>query len=110
MNLLKETLEVIEQAGYTPGHIVFIGSETSGHSCTWEEFTKIANKDYDDGYGGHKVAIDLIIVFTDGHKMWRGEYSGSEWWEYSTDFIEPEITKPIKTVFGVSMDKIHAKT
>lgn len=35
--------------------------------------------------------------------MWRGEYDGSEWWEYSTLFKKPEETFPIKNLFAVSV-------
>lgn len=100
MNLLKETIECIKESGHTVNQIVFIGSEKSGHSCTWEEFEILANKEYDNGYGRQKVAKDLIIVFSDGQKMWRGEYDGSEWWEFSTPFKMPETKKPIKNLFS----------
>jgi len=30
--------------------------------------------------------------------MWRGEYDGSEWWEYSTPFVMPAKTKQIKSL------------
>lgn len=46
-----------------------------------------------------KVAEDLIIVFSDGTKMWRHEYDGSENWEYSTPFVPPADVKPIKSLF-----------
>lgn len=98
MNLLKETLEAIELSGHTPADIVFIGSEKTGHSCTFAEFEKIADVNYDSGFGSQKVARDLIIVFTDGQKMWRGEYDGSEWWNYSEPFVMPLEHKPIKSV------------
>ena len=98
-NLLNETIKDIKNSGHTPEDIIFIGSENSGYSCSWNEFKKLANEEYDDGFGASKVAIDLIIVFTDGAKMWRGEYDGSEWWNYSKPFKKPKILKPIKHLF-----------
>ncbi len=100
MNLLKETIEAIEGSGHTPDQIRFIGSRTSGHRCTWERFTALADREYDNGFGSPKVAGDLEIVFTDGASMHRGEYDGSEWWVYSKPFYEPETSYPIKTLFG----------
>ena len=100
MTLLKETLEAIEGSGHKVDDIIFIGSEETGHSCTWEEFGKLADKEYDRGFGASEVAQDLIIVFSDNAKMWRGEYDGSEWWEYSTPFKMPDKKKSISGLFA----------
>lgn len=99
MNLLTETQSDIEQSGHTVDEIIFIGSESSGHSCDWNEFTMLANKDYDSGFGAQKVASDLVIVFSDGAKMWRHEYDGSENWDYSAPFETPKETKKIGSLF-----------
>lgn len=99
MTLLAETLEDIGKSGHKIEDIVFIGSEGSGHSCTWEEFTALADHEYDNDFGAAKVATDLKIVFSDGCIMCRGEYNGAEWWEYQTPFKMPENKKPIKSVF-----------
>lgn len=95
INLLKETKKAIKNSGHKPNDIIFIGSEKSGHSCSWGEFTQLADIEYDAGFGWREVASDLIIVFVDGTQMWRGEYDGSEWWEYSKSFKAPEHTIPI---------------
>lgn len=99
-NLLTETIEDIRDSGHTPEEIVFIGSERSGHQCTWGEFQELANQEYDNGFGAAEVATDLIIVFTDGTKLWRHEYDGSESWEYSTPFVRPTGNLPIKRLIG----------
>jgi hypothetical protein len=96
MNLLKETLADIIHSGHEPKDIIFIGSQESGHSCTWEEFQTLADFDYDAGYGSQNVATDLIVVFKDGSFMRRYEYGGSEEWDYFTPFKMPEETKPIR--------------
>jgi hypothetical protein len=106
MTLLQETIFDIEKSKHTTADIVFIGSETTGHSCTWDEFCQLSNKDYDRGFGAQRVATDLIIVFSDGAKMWRGEYDGSEWWEYSTPFKQPAETKPIKKLMPGTWDSL----
>lgn len=98
-NLLIETLEVIEQSGHTVDDIIFIGSEETGHSCSWEKFVRLADQEYDNGYGSQNVAIDLSIVFSDGHRMWREEYDGKEWWEYTKPFKKPSKTFEIDELF-----------
>lgn len=100
MNLLEETKESIINSGHQISDVIFIGSEESGHSCTWGEFCVLANVDYDNGFGGQEVATDLIVAFSDGAKMWRSEYDGSEWWEYSTPFKMPEQKHPISCLVG----------
>ena len=51
-------------------------------------FLEEINVEYDNGYGGQELYG--IIWYTDG-KTWseRGEYDGSEWWEFRE---VPEIT------------------
>jgi hypothetical protein len=95
-NLLEETREAIAESGHTEADIVFIGSEKTGHRCTWDEFETLANREYDSGFGASEVAQDLIVVFSDGQKLWRGEYDGSEWWNFSKPFSMPESSLPIK--------------
>jgi len=43
-------------------------------------FLESLNYDYDDGYGGQEVFG--TIWYKDGTWSERGEYDGSEWWEY----------------------------
>ena len=100
MNLLKETTEDIEKSGHKIEDVVFIGSEETGHECTWDQFVLMANREYDSGFGAAQVAQDLVIVFSDGATMTRGEYDGSEWWQYSTPFKRPEEAHPIVTLFA----------
>lgn len=99
MNLLNETIDAINESGHSVEQIIFIGSEKTGHQCTWDEFQTLANREYDNGYGAQVVATDLIIVFGDGTKLWRGEYDGSEWWEFSRPFVKPETCNPIRDLF-----------
>jgi len=106
VNLLEETKRCIRNSGHKISDIVFMGSEESGYSCTWKEFTRLANVEYDAGYGAAKVATDFIVVFEDGTKMWRGEYDGAEWWAYSTPFKEPKEKKRITSLFGEMWDNL----
>ena len=100
MNLLEETIEDIKESGHAIEDIVFIGSEESGHECSWDQFAIMANREYDSGVGAANVAQDLVIVFSDGAILTRGEYDGSEWWEYSKKFKRPEEAHPIATLFS----------
>ena len=100
MNLLEETKQAIANSGHKIGDIVFIGSEGSGHECSWEQFKKLADFEYDDGFGAPHIALDLVIVFEDGQKMWRHDYDGSENWEFSSPFKRPATKLPIKSLGG----------
>lgn len=50
-------------------------------------FLKEIDFNYDSGYGGQELYG--TIWYTDGTWSSRGEYDGSEWWEYNQC---PEIT------------------
>lgn len=43
-------------------------------------FLELLNFDYDDGYGGQELYG--YVWFEDGSWLERGEYDGSEWWDY----------------------------
>ncbi|MDP3819802.1 MAG: hypothetical protein Q8Q57_12485 [Methylotenera sp.] len=107
--LLEETLEAIEDSGHSSSDVIFIGSLQTGHRCTWPEFEKLADVAYNYGYGAQLVATDLAIVFSDGQSMTRGEYAGSEFWDYRRPYFEPKQTKEIFSLF-VSADRVGWKT
>lgn len=79
-NLLSETLEVLTGCDKTPDDVRFV---TDGlRSCSFEEFrSAAANIEYYAGYGRNIISITLMIV---GKGWWleRGEYDGSEWWNF----------------------------
>ena len=52
----------------------------------YQEFLKSLDFEYDSGFGGQE--LDGIVWLVDGTWFTRGEYDGSEWWEYH---IVPEI-------------------
>lgn len=106
MNLLAETTEAITDSGHTTADIVFIGSRGSGHRCTWGEYTRLADVEYDAGFGAQEVASGLEIVFSDGSGMWRHEYDGSEGWAYRQPFVEPTASKSIVRLTVGGTDQI----
>jgi len=54
-------------------------------------FLGLIDFDYDSGFGGQELYG--IIWYKDGTWSERGEYDGSEWWEYKSC---PEIPKYFK--------------
>jgi hypothetical protein len=96
-NLLKETIDKIQAYHKEISDIVYIG-DGEGSACTWDEFTLMANREYDNSWGGAEVLCELKIVFNDNTWLERGEYDGSEWWNY----MEPPNVKAdskLKTLF-----------
>jgi hypothetical protein len=79
INFLKETLDKMKENNVSPEDVVYVFN--SFGYCSWEEFEKLANFDYNNGYG--LIAIDLNLIVR-GSDWWleRGEYDGSEWWEF----------------------------
>jgi len=95
MNLLKETLDELKENGKTEADVCWVGNLNL--KCTWDAFKKIADTEYDCGFGSAKVAQDLLIV---GKDWWleRHEYDGSEWWEYKSTPKEPIETIDLKAL------------
>ncbi len=88
INLLRETLDELDQNGKETSDVLWVGDDN--FKTTWENFEKIAKDcNYDNGYGGAEVYQNLKIV---GKDWWleRGEYDGSEWWEFKTLPTEPK--------------------
>jgi hypothetical protein len=103
MNLLEETKEAIITSKHIPEEITFIGSITSGYNCSWEEFEVLADKEYNASYGAAEVAQDLKIIFEDNTYLERGEYDGSEWWEFTPILTIPTINKRINSLFAAGV-------
>ncbi len=113
MNFLVETLEVIKDSGHKQSDVMFIGSKDGEYRATMKEFKKLANFEYDDGFGAAEIASDLIIYFKDKSYIGRGEYDGSEWWEYNEplNLKEDKDSKKISNFTGMwsSMRDIHCQ-
>lgn len=81
VNLLEETLEKLSENYKSPKDVIWVGKANGSEASTFEEFSKMANFEYDSGFGSEEIRSDLVIV---GNDWWlaRREYDGSEWWEY----------------------------
>lgn len=101
-NLLNETQSAISDSGKSIDDITFIGVLETGQVCTWDEFQQLADIEYDSGYGGAEILDMLVIVFSDQSHLRRGEYDGSEWWEYIPIPSIPVDQKPLKSVLNRS--------
>lgn len=79
VNLLEETIKVLEKHNKTFDDVEWIG--TTEIEISVNEFIKEANREYDDGYGDAEVNLDLVVV---GKDFWleRNEYDGLEWWDF----------------------------
>lgn len=80
-NLLQETIEILHEHGRTPNDVRWVGNQEGTVVSSWQSFEAVADFEYDSGYGGNEVQLDLVIV---GEDWWleRGEYDGREWWEF----------------------------
>ena len=78
VNLLEETLDILQEYGKTIEDVKWIG--THEYTIPIEQFIEVADRMYDGGYGIEEINTGLLVV---GEDWWleRGEYDGSEWWE-----------------------------
>lgn len=96
-NLYKETILLLKEKNKTFDDVVWIGCNE--FEFPKDQFFRLANEEYDDGFGSQEVAQDLLIV---GKDFWleRHEYDGSEWWEYKTVPVKPKEVKVLKRLMG----------
>lgn len=80
INLWEETIEVIEDNRRTWDDVTHISG--TNFQISKENYERVAkNTYYNSGFGSADVATDLVI-YGAGFLMKRGEYDGSEWWEF----------------------------
>jgi len=99
-NLLKETIQALKHEKLTGDDVHWVGSSDGKYRITWEEFEKIGDVKYWNDYGANSVVNDLVVV---GKNWWleRGEYDGSEWWEFKRQPILMPAFKPFTRVIIV---------
>lgn len=80
INFFYEIVEALKEHDKSINDIQWIGSDIAIFDT--ESFLNWSkNFDYDNGYGGNVIPLDIVVVGTD---WWleRAEYDGYEWWEY----------------------------
>ena len=115
INLLEETIQCLDKHGKSEKDITYVLGKRQDEKdywtelkfmTSWELFKEIANNtDYDNGFGGNYISMGLKIV---GKTFWleRGEYDGSEWWEYKEfpnleDYEYTQDESEIKKIIGI---------
>lgn len=77
---------------------MFIGS-IDGYECTWDEYKRLADFEYNGYKGEIEISQNLIIVFSDRSWMSRANNSnGAEWWNYNDPITITGDRKKIKSL------------
>jgi len=69
-----------EYSHYDVKQIVYMNLRVAHSVHDFNQFLNSLNVHYDSGYGGQELFG--TIWYVDGTWSERGEYDGSEWWEY----------------------------
>ena len=79
MNLWQETMRALKSNDKTFDDIIAICGDT--FQISKEDFIRLANTEYDAGFGAQEVATDLKLI---GFDFWleRFEYDGAENWVF----------------------------
>lgn len=104
MNLLQETMSFLEHCGKTQADIVWIGCRE--FKLELADFLRLADTEYDNGFGLQEVASDLVIV---GKDWWleRCEYDGSEGWEFKQLPSEPKAKAKKPTALTTRQAEVY---
>jgi len=83
--------------GYWDDHNTYVSPPPillrEGHSIgEYEEFLHKLDFKYDSGYGGQEL-FGTVWIKRDNTWLSRGEYDGSEWWEYNECPVIPNELK-----------------
>ena len=96
-NLFDETVKILKIHSKTIADIEYIGSpETKINTNKALQLMKKTN--YYNSFGRQEVAQNLMIK-GDGFIMTRGEYDGSEWWDYMPSELSlPQVDTDVKSL------------
>lgn len=100
VNLLQETIDDLVSHLKTEKDVLWVGTSDGSRCVSWDEFATFAGQvNYDSGYGTNYIPLELVIVGADWW-MERGEYDGSEWWEFKC--IPKRQDSPLDTLQFIS--------
>lgn len=104
MNLKEETLEVLYNHGKRKEDVKFVRGYY--FQISLEQFWNLADTEYDSSYGAPEIATDLTLI---GEDFWmeRGEYDGSEWWDFHT--MPDTIGLPTREITALSVRQYNAR-
>lgn len=89
MNLLSESITLLERMGYTTADVLWVGNSANNTYVSWDQFAELVKGlEYNEGFGCNNIHLDLVIV---GKDWWltRHEYDGSEEWLFNKLPIKP---------------------
>lgn len=84
-----------------------ISLTTGFTSDEYVEFLEAINRDYDSGYGGQNLYG--FIWYKNGTWSSRGEYDGSEWWEFNKCPLIPDELNRVDKVRDQTLNTILPK-
>lgn len=106
INFLEETLAALEENGKTPEDVIAVICDDQKGS--FRAFAKLADFRYDNGYGLEAIESSLMII---GDDWWleRGEYDGSEWWEFKKVPRLDNRNSPLENVVSDSFEYLRER-
>ena len=111
MNLKQETLDAMAENGMGIEDIAYISNRNLDQSVPVDEFFRSADREYNNSASGNEVNTELLIVFTNGDRLVRGNYDNNEWWEFiqAVPITPPRIATPLyiwpeKSTYGLKDD------
>ena len=110
-NFLAETINAIVEAHQYTQTVLSVRSRDGEYATSWEEFAKLADFNYDSGFGSAQIPSDLIVEFVDDTYLYREEYDGAENWAYASrlPLVQPNV-KPLTKLVGrywPTVDGLH---
>lgn len=111
MNLKQETLDAMAENGMVIADIAYISNRNLNQIMSVEDFFQLADREYNNSASGNEVNTELLIVFTNGDRLVRGNYDNNEWWEFiqAVPTMPPPIATPLyiwpeKSTYGLKDD------
>lgn len=102
-NLLRETIEELKENGKSESDVLWVGRGydtiyVKPYKTTWEDFKKKANFEYDNGYGGNEIPMDLIDGYAKKHNS--AKECGSEY-IYQSDEAQIDALELVADIFDL---------